>query len=108
MLRNSGGYQSVGVSGGGSDAEFAIRGKLHEFAEVDSDSISSLVTMEFELYNRKTARVLWSHFYSQVEPVQGKEVSGVVQALDRNLDRGLQEVVIGLGQYFAAHPPKKT
>lgn len=108
LLRNSGGYQSVSGTSAPSDAEFLIRGRLYEFAEVDSDSINGLVTMEFELYNRKTAKVLWSHFYSQVEPVQGKEVSGVVQALDRNLDRGLKEVAAGLGQYFAANPPNKT
>ena len=108
MLRGSGGYQSVGDSGARSDAEFVIRGRLDEFAEVDGDSITSLVTMEFELYNRKTAKVLWSHYYSQVEPVQGKAVPAVVQSLDRNLDRGLNEVVTRLGQYFAANPPKTS
>jgi ABC-type uncharacterized transport system auxiliary subunit len=40
-----------------------------------------------------------------MEPAQGKEVSQVVQALDRNLDRGLKEIVAGLSQYFAANPP---
>ena len=107
LLRNSGAYQSV-TDSGTSDAEFVIRGRLHDFTEVDAETISGLVTMEFELYNRKTAKILWSHFYSQSEPVQGKDVSNVAQALDHNLDRGLKEVMAGLGQYFAANPPKKS
>jgi ABC-type uncharacterized transport system auxiliary subunit len=108
MLRNSGEFQSVGVLGNTRNEEFVVRGRLYEFSEVDGASIGGLVTIEFELYNRKSSRVLWSHFYSQLEPVQGKEIANVVQALDRNLDRGLKEVVAGLGQYFAANPPKKT
>ena len=36
-----------------------------------------------------------------------QEVPAVVQALDRNLDRGLKEVVTALGQYFVANPPAK-
>jgi ABC-type uncharacterized transport system auxiliary subunit len=106
MLRSSGGYQSVTSSNSG--AEYIIRGRLHEFAEVDGEGISGLVTMEFELCERKTSKVLWSHFYTQLEPAQGKAVSGVAQAIDRNLDRGLREFMTGMGQYFAAHPPKAS
>ena len=108
LLRNSREFQTVGGLGPPIDTEFVLRGRLLDMAEVDAGSITALVTMEFELYNRKLAKVLWSHSYSQVEPVEGKEVSGVVSALDRNLERGLKEVVAGLSQYFAANPPKKT
>ena len=38
--------------------------------------------MEFELYDRKSGKVVWTHFYSQSEPVQGKEISAVVTAFD--------------------------
>jgi ABC-type uncharacterized transport system auxiliary subunit len=108
LLRNSGDYRSVGVLGSTSNEEFVVRGRLYDFAEVDGPTMSSQVTMEFELYDRKTAKILWSHFYSQTEPVQGKEIANVVQALDRNLDRGLKELIAGLNQYFAANPPKTT
>jgi ABC-type uncharacterized transport system auxiliary subunit len=106
MLRTSGEYQSVASVGSPSGGDLVVQGTLYEFDEVDGESIAGRVTMEFELYNRKTAKILWSHFYSQVEPAQGKEVTEVVQALDRNLDRGLKEVIAGLGRYFAANPPK--
>jgi ABC-type uncharacterized transport system auxiliary subunit len=106
LLRGSGAYQSV-TSSTVSDTEFVIRGRLHDFAEVDGDTITGLVTIELELYNRRTAKILWSHFYTQTEPVEGKEVSAVAQAIDRNLDRGLREFMAGLVQYFAANPPKR-
>jgi hypothetical protein len=44
----------------------------------------------------------------QSEPVQGKEISAVVTALDLNLDRGLKEVAAGLNQYFSANVPRKS
>jgi ABC-type uncharacterized transport system auxiliary subunit len=109
VLQSSGEYQSVSELGNGSAGELVVRGRLDEFEEVDgATSITGLVTMEFELYNRTTGKILWSHYYSQVEPVQGKEVPDVVSALDRNLERGLKEVVAGLSRHFAAKTQKKT
>jgi len=108
MLRVSGQFQSVTTQAAGSAGELMIRGRLYEFSEVDGDAITGLVSMEFELYNRKTAKILWSHFYSQTEPVGAKQVPAVAQALDRNLDRGLQEVLAGLRTYLASNPPVET
>ena len=103
VLDASGDYQSVASLGSASDGQFVVRGKLYDFEEVDSASIAGLVSMEFELYDRKSGKVVWSHFYSQSQPVQGKEISAVVTALDVNLDRGLKEVAAGLNQYFSAN-----
>jgi len=108
FLRKSGDYQSVSGVTGTTGVGLMVRGRLYEFTEVDGDSINGLVTMEFDLYDRKAAKVLWSHFYSQTEPVHGKTVPMVVQAIDRNLDRGLKEVATGLGKYFADHPQART
>jgi len=102
MLRASGHYQSVSGLGSTAEGQFVVRGRLYEFEEVDSGSIGGLVSMEFELYDRKSGKVVWSHSYSRNEPVEGKRISAVVTALDLNLDRGLREVAAGLDQYFAA------
>jgi ABC-type uncharacterized transport system auxiliary subunit len=59
-----------------------------------------------ELFEKSTGRVVWSHFYRQDEPVNGKEVSDVVAALNRNAQRGIEECVAGVAAYFAQHPPK--
>jgi ABC-type uncharacterized transport system auxiliary subunit len=107
MLRSTGLYQSVGGLATTVSGEFVVRGRLYHFEEADADVITTNVAMELELYNRKSGKVVWSHFYSQTEPVEGKQLPAVVAALDRNLERGLQEVVSGLGQYFAANPPRK-
>lgn len=108
ILRVSGNYQSVTDLGSTSDGSFVVRGRLYDFEEVDNGGISGLVSMEFELYDRKTGKVLWTHFYSQSEPVTGKEIPAIVAALDNNLDRGLKEVAAGLDQYFATNPPGKS
>ena len=108
MLRGSGDYESVTELGSNSVGQYVVRGKLYDFEEVDTPSITGLVTMEFDLYDRKSGKVLWSHFYSHSEPVQTKEISAVVTALDVNLDAGLKEVAAGLNQYFATNLPKKS
>lgn len=101
LLKASGDYQSVAGLGSTSDGQFVVRGRLYAFEEVDGGSIAGLVSMEFELCERKSGKVLWSHFYSQSEPVEGKTISALVAALDLNLDRGLKEVTTGLNQYFS-------
>jgi ABC-type uncharacterized transport system auxiliary subunit len=108
VLSASGDYQSVTGLGSNSTGQFVVRGRLYEFAEVDGANITGLVSMEFELYDRKSGKVLWTHFYSQSEPVPSKEISAVVTALDTNLDHGLKEVAAGLNQYFAANPVGKS
>ncbi len=113
LIRKSGEFRSVSGSesktgAGSAPGGLVIRGRLYDFAEVDGDTINGLVTMEFELYDRASSKVVWTSFYSQKEPVQAKAMPAVVQALDRNLDRGLAEVVAELSRYLAANPPGKT
>ena len=108
LLRDSGNYQSVASVSSATGGQFVVRGRLDDFEEVDGPSISALVSMEFELYDRKSGKVVWTHSYSQSEPVQGKEMSAVVTALDVNLVRGLKEVTAGLNQYFATNGGGKS
>ncbi len=109
ILRASGTYQSVDSLGSASGGQFVVRGHLYDFEEVDSATgITGLVSMDFQLYDRKSGKVVWSHVYSQSEPVQGKEISAIVTALDVNLERGLKEVAAGLEQYFSANPVGKS
>jgi ABC-type uncharacterized transport system auxiliary subunit len=62
--------------------------------------------VEFQLIDRTTHKAVWNHFYSRTEPVQGKEISSVVAAIDHNLEQGLSEVLAGLDTYFSSHPPR--
>jgi ABC-type uncharacterized transport system auxiliary subunit len=113
LLLKSGQFRSVTGSesktGGTIKGDgLVLRGRLYDFAEVDAEAITGLVTMEFELYSRASSKVLWTHFYSQTEPVSAKAVPAVVLALDHNLDRGLKQVVEELSKYLAANPPGRS
>ena len=108
QLRASGKYRSVAELGSSAQGEFVLHGRLYDFEEVDAGSTTALVTMEFELFDRRTAKTVWTHFYSHSEPVQGKEIPDVVSALDRNLARGLTEAVSGMDVYFSAHVPGRS
>jgi len=52
------------------------------------------------LRDSKTAATVWSRSYSHDEPVSSKDVTAVVAALNRNVQSGLSEVMVGLEQYF--------
>ena len=108
ILNETGDYQSVAGLGSGTNGQYIVRGRLYNFDEVDAAGISGQVSMEFELYERKSGKIVWRHFYSQSEPAQGKDISAVVTALDTSLDRGLKEVAAGLNQYFSANPAGKS
>ena len=108
VLRVSGDYQSVSALGSSSDGQFVVRGRLYDFEEVDGVNIAGLVSMEFDLYNRKSGKIVWTHFYSQSESAESKDIPAVVTALDTNLDRGLKEVADGLNRYFLANPVGKS
>jgi ABC-type uncharacterized transport system auxiliary subunit len=108
-LRASGKYQSVAQLGSLAEGEFVLEGRLDDFEEVDRGAaIAALVTMEFELVDRKAHRTVWTHSYSRSDPVQGRQIAGVVAALNHNLMQGLNEVESSLDAYFSANPPGKS
>jgi ABC-type uncharacterized transport system auxiliary subunit len=107
-LKATGNYMSVETLGSSSEGQYVVRGRLYDFEEIDGPSITGLVSMEFDLYDRKSGKIVWSHSYSQSEPVGSKEMSAVVGALNANLDRGLKETAAGLNEYFASRPAGKS
>lgn len=106
LLRSSGRYQSVSEMSSRVRGQYLIRGRLYDFEEVDASAIAARVALEAELIDQKSGKVVWSHFYSQDEPVSGDDVASVVAALNKNLMRGLDEVAAGLDGYFSKTPPK--
>ncbi|MGH9405842.1 MAG: ABC-type transport auxiliary lipoprotein family protein [Terriglobia bacterium] len=100
-LRASGKYRSVDELGSIAEGDYVLDGKLYDFEEVDRGSIEALVSMEFELFDRRNRKSVWTYSYSQSIPVQGKEISDVVSTLNHNLDRGLNEMASGLDSYFS-------
>jgi hypothetical protein len=49
---------------------------------------------------------VWTHNYNHDEPAGAKTVPAVVSAMDKNVQRSVDEVQAGLLEYFNANPPK--
>jgi ABC-type uncharacterized transport system auxiliary subunit len=111
LLRESGRYKSVQTQKSNARGDYIIRGRLYNLEEISGSPLLARVTFEFELYDVKTGTTVWSQFYKHDEPVSGPgkdkgKVAHVVEALDRNVKRGLEQMVSGIDQYFTTHPPK--
>lgn len=105
-LRSSGRYRAVHYRRSNMQGDFALRGNLYDFKEVDGGQMSARVTLELEMRDLKSGATVWTHYYTHDEPASGKDVPALVTALDKNVQRGVKEVVESLDQYFASHPVK--
>jgi ABC-type uncharacterized transport system auxiliary subunit len=101
-LRASGKYRSVDLMRSNSHGDFILYGRLYDFKEVSASPLVARITFDLQLREVKTGTTVWTHFYKYDEPVNGKDVSAVVAALDRNAQRGMSEVESSLGQYFSS------
>ncbi|MGH9676136.1 MAG: ABC-type transport auxiliary lipoprotein family protein [Candidatus Acidiferrum sp.] len=101
-LRTSGHYKSVYTQRSDIHGDYLLRGRLYDFKEISSGSIVARVTAEWELKDLKTGATVWTHYYTHDEPVVSKDVPAVVAALDRNVQRGVEELKGGLDQYLAS------
>ena len=79
-----------------------------DFREVSGSSLVARVTIELELHDARTGASVWAHFYSHDEPVERKDISAVVGALDHDIQKGITEFRASLDQYFSAHPAATT
>jgi ABC-type uncharacterized transport system auxiliary subunit len=105
-LRATGHYRAVHVRRSNVPGDFAIRGYLYDFKEVDGGPPTTRVTLELEMRDLKTGATVWNHYYTHDEPASGKDVPDIVAALDKNVQRSVKEIVGSLDQYFASHPAK--
>jgi ABC-type uncharacterized transport system auxiliary subunit len=103
-LQVSGRYQHVYSLHSSVRGDYVLRGQLYDFREVSGSALAARVAFEFELRDSKTGAIVWSHFFSHDESVNGKSVPAVVGALDRDVQNGLREVTGSLEQYFSARP----
>jgi len=102
LLRGSGKYRTVQRLASNTQGDYIVRGRLYQLEESSSPTLAARVSFELELYEKKSGTVVWSHLYSHDEPVNGKEVPDVVQALNRSVQRGLAEAAASLDQFFSS------
>jgi len=100
-LRSSGKYRSVDILRSNSRGDYSLYGRLYDFKEVSGPPMLARVTVDLELRESKTGAIVWTHYYSHDEPVNGKDIGAVVAALDRNAQRGMNEVKTSLDQFFS-------
>lgn len=105
-LRSSGRYRAVFTHKSDTNGDFLIRGRLYDFKEVSENGMVARLKVDFEMRDLKNGATVWTHYYKHDEPVNGKNVSAVVAALDQNVQRAVKEVLGGLDQYFSSHPTK--
>jgi ABC-type uncharacterized transport system auxiliary subunit len=105
-LRASGRFKGVYSLRSDINGQFILAGHLYDFREVDGSTIVARLSYETRLRDRKSGATVWSHVYGHDEPASDKSISAVVQAMDKNVQRSVQEVQTGLEEYFRAHPVK--
>ncbi len=107
VLRATGKYKSVREATSTAEGDFMVRGKLLELSELDASGIATRVSLDLELREVKTGRLVWTQVLTHDDPVQAKKVSDVVESLDRNLQVVLGDAASAIGSYVAAHPPSR-
>ncbi|MFZ0520689.1 MAG: ABC-type transport auxiliary lipoprotein family protein [Candidatus Acidiferrales bacterium] len=104
-LRGSGQYRSVSRVSTNVHGDYIVRGHLIAMYGVDKPELVARFSLELELFQPSTRAIVWTQTYTHDEPVQGKTVANIVEAMDRNVRAGLQELSGGISQYFMSHPP---
>jgi ABC-type uncharacterized transport system auxiliary subunit len=103
-LRSAGQYRSVSRIESNFRGDYILRGHLYDFYEVDKPQLAARLSLQLELFDPKSGTTVWTDSYSHDEPAKGKTVADIVEALDRNVQAGMQQFTANLGQYFSTHP----
>jgi ABC-type uncharacterized transport system auxiliary subunit len=106
-LRSTGQYRSVSKMASTMRADYIVRGRLFSLYEV-AKPLSGRFSLELDLFDPKAGMTVWTGSYSHDEPVSGKRVENVVEALDKSVLTGMQQLTANLGQYIASHLPQQA
>ncbi len=105
-LRSSGQYRSVSRLGSSARGDYVVRSNLDALYEVDRPALVARFAMRVELFDSKAGGIVWVGNYSHDEPVNGKNVAAVVEAMNSNVRAGMLQLTAGINQYFANHSPQ--
>jgi len=103
-LRSSGRFKGVYTLRADATGRYILGGQLYDFKEVDGPTIMARLNYAVRLRDRKSGINVWDYSYSHDEPATEKSMSAFVVAMDKNLQRSVQEIQAGLEEYFKAHP----
>jgi ABC-type uncharacterized transport system auxiliary subunit len=100
-LRASGKYHQVQEASSTASGDYLIRGKLHEFSEIDNPGIQTRVSLQLEVLDRKSGLVIWDRHFDRDEPVSGKAIQEVVVSLDHNLQQVTSDAAAAIGTFLS-------
>jgi ABC-type uncharacterized transport system auxiliary subunit len=103
-LRASGRFQAVYTMRADPSGRYILAGQLYDFKEVDAAAIVARLSFEIRMRDRKTGTTVWNHSYTYDEPATEKSVSAFVTAMDKNIQRSVQDIQVSLEDYFRTHP----
>jgi len=108
ILRSSGQYRTVSKVTSNVRGQYVVRGHLFAMYGVDQPELVARFTIQLELYDPASHTTVWSQIYTHDEPVTEKNVPAIVEAMDKNVTAGLQQLSAGITQYFVSHPPQQA
>jgi cholesterol transport system auxiliary component len=108
VLRSSGQYRAVSKVTSNVRGQYVVRGHLYAMYGVDQPELVARFTIQLELYDPAVHTTVWSQIYTHDEPVAAKNVPAIVEAMDKNVTAGLQQLSAGIAQYFVSHPPQQA
>jgi ABC-type uncharacterized transport system auxiliary subunit len=96
-LSQAGVFSEVRLLPARDPVDYLLRGRLLDFEEVDYEGgAKGRVRLELTLVRVRDHKVLWSDARQAQFPAQGKEVAGVVEALNAASEQVLKELVPAL------------
>jgi ABC-type uncharacterized transport system auxiliary subunit len=108
ILRSSRQFRAVSRVTSNVRGEYVVRGHLYSMYGVDQPELVARFSLQLELFDPTTRTTVWSQIYTHDEPVAAKTVPAIVEAMDKNVTAGLQQLSSGITQYFASHPPQQA
>jgi ABC-type uncharacterized transport system auxiliary subunit len=108
ILRSSRQFRAVSRVTSNVRGEYVVRGHLYSMYGVDQPELVARFSLQLELFDPTTRTTVWSQIYTHDEPVAAKTVPSIVEAMDKNVTAGLQQLASGITQYFASHPPQQA
>jgi len=108
ILRSSGQFRAVSKVTSSVRGQYVVRGHLYAMYGVDQPELVARFSVQLELYDPAAHTTVWSQIYTHDEPVQSKNVPAIVEAMDKNVTAGLQQLSAGITQYFVSHPPQSA
>ena len=93
-LRASGSFAQVKRYDGRSDIDYVLSGRLEKLEEIDYDGgVKVEVEISAQMTSLASGATVWSNEVSEVRTVDKRDVSAVVSAMNRSMERAIEKLL---------------